>query len=484
MLSTMNKNTQLLFSTLCTVFLTSMPLFAEIKLPAIFGNNMVLQRETEVAIWGTAEKNATVEVTTSWDDKKYAIKAADDGRFKLKVSTPKAGGPYNVTISDGIALTLENVLIGEVWVCSGQSNMQMPMKGFNNSNQPVLGAMDAIQESTNPNIRLFNVGMNASLTPKDDFKGKWDMTNPQTVHGFSATAYFFGRHLQKILNVPVGLITSSWGGTMVQPWMNDDACKEFEFYKTMRRDSILPKTGAPRTPTVLFNAMINPMVGYGIRGAIWYQGESNKSEPEAYQKLFPAMIRGWRAKWEQGDFPFYYAQIAPHGKNDILPNGGFIREAQLLSATAVPNVAMASTMDIGEQSSIHPANKEMVGKRLAYLALYQTYDVKGMSPYSPSYKAVTFKNDTAVITFDNAPNGLFSYGKELSLFEIAGADKVFYPAKATIVKDGITVKSESVAQPVAVRYAFKNFVVGDLFGGNGVPVSSFRTDDWAREKGK
>ena len=478
----MNKKIPLLLSTFCALLFTSAQLFAEIKLPAIFGSNMVLQRETDVAIWGTADTNAAVTVITSWNDKKYETKADSNGRFKLKVSTPKAGGPYNVTISDGTAVTLENVLIGEVWLCSGQSNMQMPMKGYNNSNQPVLGAMDAIQESTNPTIRLFNVGMNASLTPRDDFKGKWDMANPETTHGFSATAYFFGRHLQKILNVPVGLITSSWGGTMVQPWINDDACKEFEFYKTLKRDSILPKVGAPRTPTVLFNAMINPMVGYGIRGAIWYQGESNKGEPEAYQRLFPAMIRGWRAKWEQGDFPFYYAQIAPHTKNDVLPNGGFIREAQLKSATAVPNVAMASTMDIGEQFCIHPANKEKIGKRLAQLALYQTYDVKGMSPYSPTYKAVTFKNDTAIVTFDNAPYGLFSYGKELSLFEVAGEDKVFHPAKAIIVKDGIVVKSELVAQPVAVRYAFKNFVIGDLYGGNEMPVSSFRTDDWVRDK--
>jgi sialate O-acetylesterase len=478
----MKKNALLFFSTFCAACLTALPLFAEIKLPAIFGNNMVLQRETDVPIWGTADKNATVQVTTSWNDKKYETKADSSGRFKLKVATLKAGGPYNVTISDGKILTLENVLIGEVWVCSGQSNMQMPMKGYNNSNQPILGAMDAIEESTNPNIRLFNVGMAASITPKDDFKGKWEMAKPETVHEFSATAYFFGRHLQKQLGVPVGLITSSWGGTMVQPWMNDEACQEFEFYKTMRRDSVLPKIGAPRTPTSLFNAMINPMVGYGIRGAIWYQAESNKGEPEAYQKLFPAMIRGWRAKWEQGDFPFYYAQIAPHGKNDVLPNGGFIREAQLKSATAVPNVAMASTMDIGEQFSIHPADKEKIGVRLARLALYQTYDTKGMSPYSPTYKAVTFKNDTAVVTFDNAPYGLFSKGKELSLFEVAGVDKVFHPAKATIIRDGIIVKSELVAQPVAVRYAFKNFVVGDLYGGNLMPVSSFRTDDWAREK--
>jgi sialate O-acetylesterase len=475
----MNKKIPLVISTFCALLFISTQLFAEIKLPAIFGNNMVLQQQTDVAIWGTAEKNGTVEVITSWNSKTYSTKASDDGRFKLKVSTPKAGGPYDISISDGNALTLENVLIGEVWVCSGQSNMQMPMKGYNN--QPVLGAIDAVFASNNPNIRLFNVGMSGSITPRDDFKGKWDMANPETTYGFSATAYFFGRMLQKTLDVPIGLITSSWGGTLIQPWMNDEACQEFEFYKSIKRDTAFPKN-PPKVPTTLFNAMINPMVGYGIRGVIWYQGESNKWEPEAYQKFLPALIKGWRTKWEQGDFPFYYAQIAPHGKNEVLPNGGFLREAQLKAATAIPNIGMASTMDIGEQYSIHPANKEVIGKRLAYLALYQTYNTKGISPYSPTYKAVTFKNDTATLSFDNAPFGLTAYGKDLSLFEMAGDDKVFHPAKATIVKEIIAVKSDLVPQPVAVRYAFKNFVVGDLFGTNGVPVSSFRTDDWVREK--
>jgi sialate O-acetylesterase len=480
----MTKNTLLLFSTVCAFFWTSAPLFAEIKLPAIFGNRMVLQRETDVAIWGTADTNATVKVKTSWNNKKYTTKADSNGRFKLKVSTPKAGGPYSITISDGKAVTLDSVLIGEVWLCSGQSNMQMPVRGYNN--QPVIGSLDAILESENPNLRLFNVGMSASPIPNDDFKGKWTMAEPETTPAFSATAYFYGRLLQKTLKVPVGLIVASWGGTTIQPWMNDEACKEFEFYKSIKRDTPLPKLPAPKMPTSLFNAMINPMVGYGIRGAIWYQGESNKWEPESYQRLFPAMIKGWRTIWEQGDFPFYYAQVAPHGKNDVLPNGGFLRESQLKTLTAVPNVGMAITMDLGEQFCIHPSSKEEGSKRLAYLALSETYGIKGISPYSPVFKEMTIKSDTAILYFDKAPDGLHSKGKELSLFEVAGEDKVFYPAKATIIRKGtdnlVIVKSESVPQPVAVRYAFKNFVVGDLFGNNGLPVSSFRTDDWVRDK--
>ncbi len=474
----MNKNTLLLFSTFCASFFTAFPLFAEIKLPAIFGSNMVLQQQTDVAIWGVAEKNATVKVTSSWNDKKYETKTADDGRFKLKISTPKAGGPYSVTISDGKALTLENVLIGEVWVCSGQSNMQMPVKG--NVNQPIIGSMEAILSSPNPNMRFFSTARTASLTPLDDFNGKWDICERETTAEFSATAYFFGLMLQKTLNVPVGLIHSSWGGTAIEPWMSEGSCKEFDFIN-MVRDTPFPKT-PPKAPASLFNAMINPMVGYGIRGVIWYQGESNRLEPENYQKLLPAMINDWRAKWEVGEFPFYYVQIAPHGKNEVPPNSAFLREAQLKASTTTPNVGMACILDVGEQNLIHPANKEIVGKRLSYLALSQTYTIKGINPFSPVFKAMTIKNDTARITFSNAPNGLTSFGKELSLFEIAGADKVFYPAKAIISQNGINVKSESVSQPVAVRYAFKSFVVGDLFGTNGLPVSSFRTDDWEREK--
>ncbi len=474
----MNKNILLTLKVFCAIFLVSIPLFAEIKLPAIFGNNMVLQQQNDVAVWGTANKNSTVKIVTSWNDKKYTTKAAEDGHWKLKISTPQAGGPYSLTISDGKILTLENVLIGEVWVCSGQSNMQMPMKGFNN--QPIMGSMDAIIASPNSMIRLFTVGLNSSLSPLEDFKGKWDNCDQESTEKFSAIAYYFGRMLQKTLNVPVGLIHSSWGGTAIQTWMSEGSCKEFDFIK-MVTDPAYPKN-PPRAPASLFNAMINPMVGFGIRGVIWYQGETNRPEPENYLKMFPAMIKDWRNKWEVGDFPFYYVQIAPHGINDVKPNTAFLREAQLKTSTIVPNVGMACALDVGEQANIHPANKEILSKRLAYLALSQTYSIKGINPISPIMKTMIIKSDSVRLSFENAQNGLTTFGKELSLFELAGADKVFYPANATFFQNGILVKSASVPVPVAVRYAFKNFVTGNLFGTNGLPVSSFRSDDWEREK--
>jgi sialate O-acetylesterase len=450
-------------------------LFATIKLPAIFCNNMVLQQQTDVAIWGTAKQNTIVKVQTSWNNKNYTIKTTVDSAWKLKIATPKAGGPYTITISDGKVLKLENVLIGEVWFCSGQSNIEMPMKGY--FNQPVIGSLDAIVNASSSNMRFFTTTKTSSEKPLDDCKGSWSVCNSETANEFSATAFYFGRMLQKILNVPVGLIHSSWGGTAIQPWMSAEGCKNFDFIK----DTSTLKN-PPQKSASLYNAMVNPIVGYGIRGVIWYQGESNRPEPENYEKLMPGLITDWRTKWQIGDFPFYYMQIAPVGKNEAKPNSAFLREAQLKASTVLPNVGMACILDIGEQTLVHPANKEIGSNRLAYLALAQTYQIKGISCFSPKYKSVTFKDGTAKITFSDAPNGLNSFGKTLSNFEMAGADKVFHPATAVLTREGVNVKSTLVAEPVAVRYAFKSFVVGDLFGVNGLPVSSFRTDDWEREK--
>ena len=471
----MRKSVVLFISVFFAVALSATDLLATIKLPAIFGNNMVLQQQTDVAIWGTAQANATVKLVSSWNNKSYTTKASADGQWKLKIATPKAGGPYNITISDGQQLKLENILIGEVWFCSGQSNMEMPLKGY--MNQPVMGSLEATVNAPASTMRFFTTARATSNSPLNDCKGSWEICNSETATEFSATAFFFGRTLNKVLNVPIGLIHSSWGGTAIQPWMSAEACKAFDFIK----DTSASKN-PPKAPAVLFNAMVNPIVGYGIRGAIWYQGESNRPEPENYEKMLPGLIQDWRSRWQLGDFPFYYMQIAPVGKNNMPPNSAFLREAQLKASTALPNIGMACIVDIGEQTNVHPAHKEVGSNRLAYLALSQTYQTKGISCFSPKMKAMTIKNDTAKITFSDAPNGLTSFGKTLSNFEVAGADKVFYPATATIVRDGVTVKSDSVKVPVAVRYAFKSFVVGDLFGVNGLPVSSFRTDDWEREK--
>lgn len=471
----MKQSFSLLMTVLIVFVISSATLYGEVKLPAIFSDNMVLQQKTEVAVWGTSAKNATVKVTTSWNSKSYSTRAGNEGKWKLKVSTPSAGGPYEVTVSgDGKTLKFKNVMIGEVWVCSGQSNMEMPVKGY--MSQPNLGSNEDIATSSNPAIRLFTVKKASDLQPQDDFIGTWKNCEPENVSVFSATAYYFGLMLNRALNVPVGLINTSWGGTRIEPWMSEEGFKKFDFVKLPDKN----QTGnlSPQTPTVLFNAMVNPMVGYGIKGAIWYQGESNRNEPDKYAQLLPGMVENWRSVWGVGEFPFYYVQIAPFDYGSTGLNSAYLREAQLKASTAIPNIGMATTMDIGEKNCIHPADKKAGSYRLAYLALANTYGKTGFASAGPVLKEMKISGQLVKLTFNNADNGLTSYGKELSCFEIAGANKRFYPAEASIISGGVTLFCPSVAEPVAVRYAFKDYIVGDLFNTEGIPASSFRTDDW------
>lgn len=448
---------------------------AEVKLPAIFGDNMVMQQQTDAAIWGTANANSTVRITTSWNKRSYSARAGSDGKWKVRVKTPAAGGPYSVTISQGNTISLRNVMIGEVWVCSGQSNMEMPMKGYRN--QPITGSNEFIATSSNPDIRLITVPKVTSLTPLDDFKGSWKLCEPENVSEFSATAYFFGLMLNQALDVPVGLINTSWGGTRIEPWISEAGFKNFDWVKLPDKNVQQEKL-SQQTPTVLYNAMINPIAGYGIRGAIWYQGESNRNEYVQYEKLMPGLALNWRAMWNVGDFPMYYVQIAPFDYGPTGANSAFLREAQLKASTAIPNFGMACIMDTGEKNCIHPANKKAAGDRLAYLALAKTYGKKGFACEGPVLKEMKIEGNQVKLTFDNAPNGITSFGKELECFEVAGANKRFYPAQAFITGTGITLFSPSVTEPVAVRYAFKDFVIGDLFNIEGIPASSFRTDNW------
>lgn len=449
---------------------------AEVTLPAVFGDNMVMQQKTEAAIWGKALPNKAIIVTTSWDEKIYTTQSDNEGKWKLKVETPSAGGPYNITISDGEILKLNNILIGEVWFCSGQSNMEMPVKGF--PNQPVLGSNKTIAESTNESIRLFSVTRNFSLSPFDNFDGEWLECKPENVAEFSATAYYFGKMLQEVLGVPIGLINSSWGGTRIEPWISEEGIKQFDFISL--ENNLKNEKISQQTPSVLYNAMVHPMVGYAIKGVIWYQGESNRDEPENYLKLFPGLIENWREEWGIGKFPFYYAQIAPYDYDPRGLNSAYLREVQLKVSQIVPKTGMACLMDIGEKYGIHPANKLVTGERLAYIALANTYNKNGFEYSGPVLKDITVKGSLIELTFDHAKNGLTTYGKELENFKVAGENKRFYPAKAFITHTGLTLFCPPVANPVAVRYAFDNFVIGELYNTEGLPVSSFRTDNWEK----
>lgn len=461
------------------ILLISNLLKAEIKLPAIFNDGMVLQQNIKTTFWGKANSNRDIEITPSWSVEKYVTKSDVNGNWKVKIDTPKAGGPFSISIKDNDTnLILKNVLIGEVWVCSGQSNMEWPMKGRNN--QPVLDANEAIVKSKNDQIRLFTVKRNTSLTPLDDFKGEWKECMPENVADFSATAYYYGKMLQEILGVPVGLICTSWGGTRIEPWISEDGIKSFDS-KILYNKSSNEKINY-QTPTVLFNAMINPMGGFGIKGFIWYQGESNINVPEKYKELFPILINEWRNRWGLGDLPFYFAQIAPYDYGEEYLNSAYLREVQLNVSKELLNTGMACLIDIGEENCIHPSNKKITGDRLAYLALSKTYNIKGFASSSPTLKEMSVSGNVVSITFNDAENGLTSFGNELVNFKVAGEDKKFYIADARITGNRIIISSIKVLNPVAVRYAFDDYVHGELYNTFGIPVSSFRTDNWEYNK--
>ena len=462
--------------------LFSISVCAQPKLAALFTDNLVLQQKSTVQVWGWDKPSAIISLTNTWDKKIYKTTAGADGKFILKINTPAAGGPYALTVTNGKAITLSNILIGEVWICTGQSNMEMPMKGF--KGQPIYGSNEAILASENKNIRLFTVPRASKTEVQPDAKpSKWLEANPESVSNFSATGYYFGRMLNKMLNIPVGLINCSYSGSSIQAWMDAKTLGAFPEIKVPAPTDSIKEVS--RTPTTLYNGMLHAILGYGIKGAIWYQGESNYSDPAQYEKLFPTFVNMLRQQWGIGDFAFYYAQIAPYDYAQLPPynkggkyNSAFLRDAQRKSVDKIPNSGMAVLMDIGEQVTIHPPRKEPGGTRLAYLALGKTYGLKGFGFESPAYDNLTIKNDAAVVKFKNANNGITSYFKELTTFEIAGADKHFYPAKAVISGGSVTLTSLEVKQPVAVRYAFRDFVTGELFGTDGLPVSSFRTDDW------
>lgn len=447
---------------------------SELKLPSLLGSNMVLQQQSKTALWGWAKAGDPVTVHASWIKKPTKTTTDSNGKWKLFIQTPVAGGPYQIKISSDTTYNLKNIMIGEVWVCSGQSNMQMPFHGYNS--QPVLMSNDYISHGNNNDIRLFTVKKELSIIPSDNCQGSWSVSNPHDVGKFSAVAYIFGNYLQEVLNVPVGLIHVSWGGTPIESWTDESTIKsEFNEIDLSLLDR--PDEVKASTPTVLFNGMIHPILNYTIRGVIWYQGEANRNRPDQYSKLFPAMIGNWRARWNQGEFPFYFVQIAPY-KYDTLVNSAFLREAQLKTLNTTPGTGMAVTMDIGEKESIHPSEKVLVGKRLAYNALAKTYGMTEL-PYSgPVLKEMIVEGNKATLKFDFSEFGLTSFNKPIEGFTIAGADRSFFPAKVTIKGKDLIVISDQVTSPVAVRYCWGNYAVGTLFNTAGLPASSFRTDSW------
>lgn len=455
---------------------------AEVTLPAFFADNMLLQQQSRNALWGQANPNKMLRIKTSWNNKETKVMADENGAWKCYIETPAAGGPYYIIFNDGQEKKVENVMIGELWFCSGQSNMEQPMKGY--TSQSIENAERDVFLSGDPSLRLFTVKRAAKDEPQSDVVGSWAEAAAPVVQDFSATAYYFGRFLRQALQVPVGLIVSSWGGTPAQAWTSREALADFPEYP-------VPGVGARfsgSTPSALYNGMVHPFLGLAMKGVIWYQGESNYERPDLYAGLFTAMVKCWRDNWGIGEFPFYYCQIAPYDYSIItregepIINSAYLREAQLKAEEMIPNSAMVVLMDGGLKGGIHPRKKQLAGERLAMKALAGTYGFN-IPVESPRLANMAVHDSVAVLTFDHSPKYLDCTRGELKWFTVAGEDSVFYPAQAKIRWNSniIELHAPEVAHPVAVRYAFSNWAEGDLFGQNGWPVSSFRTDNWPIE---
>jgi sialate O-acetylesterase len=523
---------------------------ADVELPHVIGSNMVLQREMPIPVWGWADPGE--HVTVQFADHSADATADQEGNWMVKLPAISAPGPYKMTVSGNNTIVLTNILVGEVWLCSGQSNMAMQVKNMRNGSAEVAAA-------NYPEIRLLDVPTTLSGWPQPDIDANWLQCSPQAIvsgrwGGFSAVAYYFGRHLHRELNVPVGLINASWGGSYIEPWTPPegfalvpefaDIVSEIERVNAEYRQTLLEYTDSletwikdvrkslsadediatakylsgsltitrderlnykveatqpayphhpfaitdpqpyPWRPTGLYNSMIHPLIPFVIRGAIWYQGESNLADGMLYHEKMKALIGGWRKLWQQGDFPFYFVQLAPFRyedwpTKDITPTSlPRMWQAQAASL-AIPNTGMAVTTDIGDLNDIHPTNKQDVGKRLALWALAKTYGRTDLVCSGPLYKSMSIQGATIRITFDHVGSGLTSRdGKPLTWFEIAGPDKKFYKASAEISDNTVLVRSDKVTEPVAVRFGWHQEAIPNLINKEDLPASPFRTDNW------
>lgn len=459
-----------LFLVVC--LLSAQPTKALVTLPAIFGDHMVLQQQANVKVWGTAKPNVNVVVSPSWSAKVYTIKSDRNGAWRAYLATPAAGGPYTISFIDGTKLVLSDVLIGEVWLCSGQSNMEMPVKGF--ANQPILNSNDILLDAEEPGVRLFRIEKNMSRIPLTALSTSWQHTNAASVREFSAVGYQFARILQQRLKVPVGIIQCAYGGTDIEAWMTKQSLVGFNDFKNPPDTAKIVKND----PAVLFNAMLNPIIGFNIKGVIWYQGENNRVNPLTYADKMAAMVNDWRSKWAIGNWPFYYVQIAPNVYKDHSENIPLLYESQARAMQLIPNSGMVVSVDAGSQTTIHPPNKTIIAKRLSYWALAKTYGKTGISFVGPRYASLKISDDKAILSFEEISLGLTAYDQKLISFEVAGEDKVFHPADAVISGKTVVVKSTAVKNPVAVRYAFKDRAVGNLYNVEGLPLAPFRTDNW------
>lgn len=475
---------------------------AELRIPNVFGNHMVVQQNAPIRVWGWTDPGQ--KVTVELADKSATGTAGADGRFDVTLEELSAGGPHSLTIRAGETVTFDDVLVGEVWICSGQSNMQWSV---NASNDPDLERLSA----KFPGIRMINFPQVGSQEPVLTHDRQWQVCTPETVGGFSAVGYFFARQLHQTIDVPIGMINNAWGGSACEAWISRDVLSAEKRYAPLlarwegmenrfqelsaksdlnenemkQLQQLRGQMGGNHRPANIYNGVLKSHLGYTIRGAIWYQGESNASRAYQYRELFPLMISSWRQEWGQGDFPFYWVQLADFRAEKSEPaesDWAELREAQTMTMDRLPHTGEAVIIDIGEAKDIHPKNKVDVGRRLARWALANEYGIS-VPHRSPRFSGMTKEGSRIALSFTNVePNerGWRPFDvQELRGFTIAGADKKFVSAKAGILPDGrIEVESSEVADPVAVRYAWADNPICNVFSANGLPLTPFRTDDW------
>jgi sialate O-acetylesterase len=505
------KNTPKRLILACSIALAPSA-FADVRLPKIIGDHMVLQAEKPATIWGWADPQEKIQVTLG--GKTASTTAGAEGKWSVKLEVPATGTSLEMSVAGKNTITVKDVLIGEVWLCSGQSNMEWSVAQSDNKDAEIAAA-------NYPLIRHFKVARQTSDTPLDDVKGEWVVCSPETAASFSAVGYFFGRELHKQLGQrPVGLIGSNWGGTPAESWASRKALEaepalkpllerwdkqvadynpenaqksylkakedwEKKAAEAKAANQPVPRApGAPSSPAVsagrpanLYNAMIAPLLPVSIKGAIWYQGESNVSRAQQYRTLFPTMIRNWRADFNHPELPFYFVQIAPFRYNNPVACAE-LWEAQLHTLKTVPKTGMAVTTDIGNFTNIHPGNKQDVGLRLALWALTKDYGKKGLGYSGPVYQSAKVEGSKIRVSFEHGAGMKARDGKALSHFSIAGEDQKFVPAEATVDGDSLLVHAADVSKPAAVRFAWDESAEPNFVNASGLPASPFRTDNF------
>lgn len=492
-----------------SMYFFTQPVFSEISVPNIFGDNMVLQQGQNNPVWGWGNKGE--KVTVSIAEQAHVAIANEQGEWRVELAPMPAGGSYRLRIEGSSnTLSFDNVLVGEVWLCSGQSNMEWPVVNVDHAELELASA-------NYPDIHLITVSRIGSKKPEFNFEGDWKSVSPETVRDFSATCYFFGRRLHQILGVPVGLINAAWGGApiesfiprdklegdnytsvMLQYWDNEvDDFSDKYFFKEIEKYEAWLSAGKPgafryrpehilvgrHRPANIFNAMIHPILKYGIKGVLWCQGESNVDHAWEYRTLFPMLINTWRELWAQGDFPFYWVQLANFNYKVAVSTQyskwAALREAQALTLS-LPNTGQAVVIDLGESKDIHPRNKQEAANRLVRHALMKDYGYD-MVAESPVYESMRIKNNKVIITFKHVDKSLYAFDTDIILgFYLAGKDKTFVNAEAKIIgKNTVEVSSDLIKEPVAVRYGWEDNPAVNLYERSGLPVTPFRTDDWA-----